>query len=35
VLVEKGKSSRGLVDPDELVGALQDIFGLLVRRRRL
>lgn len=35
VLMEQGQGRRGLVDPDQLVGALQDIFGLLMRRGRL
>lgn len=35
VLMEQGQGRLGLVDPDQLVGALQDIFGLLMRRRRL
>lgn len=35
VVVKESQGRRGLVDPDELVGPLQDIFGLLVRRRRL
>lgn len=35
VFMEQGQGRRGLVDPDELVGALQDIFGLLMRRGRL
>lgn len=35
MFVKQGQGRRGLVDPDELVGALQDIFGFLVRRRRL
>ncbi|GKT43894.1 uncharacterized protein ColSpa_04075 [Colletotrichum spaethianum] len=35
VLVEEGQGCRDLVDADELVGALQDIFGFLVGWRRL
>lgn len=35
MLVKQGQSRRGLVDPDELVSPLQDIFGFLVRWRRL
>jgi hypothetical protein len=35
VLVEEGEGSRRLVHPDELLSSLQDIFGLLMRRRRL
>jgi hypothetical protein len=32
VLVQQGQGRRGLVDPDELVGPLQDIFGFLMGR---
>lgn len=35
MLVKENQGRRGLVDPDQLVGPLQDIFGLLMRRRRL
>lgn len=35
MIVKENQGRRGLVDPDQLVGPLQDIFGLLVRRRRL
>ena len=35
MLVQQREGGRDLVDPDELVGPLQDIFGFLVRRRRL
>jgi len=35
VLVKEGEGGRGLVDPDELLGALEDILRLLMRRRRL
>lgn len=35
MFVQQGQGGRGLVDPDEFVCPLQDIFGLLMRRRRL
>jgi hypothetical protein len=35
VLVQQGQGRGGLANANELVGALQDILGLLVRRRRL
>lgn len=35
VLVKQSQSRRGLTDPDELMSALQHIFGFLVRWRRL
>jgi len=35
VLMKQGQGRRGLVDPDELLSALQDIFGLLMRGGRL
>ena len=35
VLVKQSQGCRGLVDPDQLMSSLQDIFGLLMRRRRL
>lgn len=35
VLVKQSQGCRGLVDPDQLMSPLQDIFGLLMRRRRL
>jgi hypothetical protein len=35
MLVKQGQGRGCLVDPDELLSALQDIFGLLMRRRRL
>lgn len=35
VLVEQGQGRGGLVDSDELMGAFEHIFGLLMRRRRL
>ena len=35
VVVKQGQGRRGLLDPDQLVGPLQDILRLLVRRRRL
>lgn len=35
MLVQQGQGRRGLVDPNEFVGPLEDIFGLLVWRRRL
>ena len=35
VLVQQGQTGRRLVDADELVGAFEDIFGFLMRWRRL
>lgn len=35
VLMQQGQGRGGLANANELVGALQDILGLLVRRRRL
>lgn len=35
VLVKKGQSSRLLLDENELMGALENVLGFLVRRRRL
>lgn len=35
MLVQQGQGRRGLAHADELLGALQDIFGFLVRWRRL
>ena len=35
MLVKEGEGGRGLVDPDELLGALEDVLRLLMRRRRL
>ena len=35
VIMENTEGRRSLVDPDEFLSPLQDIFGLLVGRRRL
>lgn len=34
MLVQEGQGGRGLADADELVGALEDILGFLMRRGR-
>ena len=35
VLMQQGQGRGSLVDPDELMSTLQDIFGFLMRRGRL